>query len=927
MITPQRFHLYTRRTVAETLVFGWAMMSVPGVLAQQGPQKTITDKTLVAWASPANLTQRGGTVLTLDNQASAFDGIIFGEIAPGRWMAGSDFFRRSQREQTANPAETAGPDADVQIAIVYNGQEITLYRNGKRYARYRIGQPQTFGPGSAVLMGLRHIEATDRACFVGTITDARIYDTALDAETIASLKPNEPSEPKPLAWWSFQDGKPEDRMKTFPPGQLVGGAKIAGGKLHLPGGAYMLVGCEPPRTRATEDWPTWHVTALPSEGVGLPYDSNGCIFWKGRYHLMYIFQDPARPHGGHCWGHLSSTDLVNWTYHPASVVPNPGDPDKGIFSGNAFVNKDGVPMLCWFGIDAGVCVATAQDDGLIRWRKHPKNPIIPIPKPGQPGHGVYTVWDPYLWLEGDTYYCLLGGNQLPNKKDTLYLCKSSDMVHWTPLHPFYEHPDLSWTVEGEDCSCPDFFKLGDKRVLLCISHKVGARCYIGRYENEKFYPEQHVRMNWPGGTFFAPESLEDNQGRRIFWAWVMDPRAMTTQRATGSGTQSMPRVLALDGDGAVRITPVKELETLRRNHRKIQEATIAADSELTLDNVRGDSLELAISIDPGQAARVGLKVRCRPDGREETGIWYDRSAKKLIIDMSKSSLRKDVGYFAEPLQFYFDRKNPRTTVEAPFELREGEKLRLRVFMDKPVLEVFANDRQCVTQQVFPQGRDALAVKVCAEAGEVRILGGDAWDMAPAQFVDKRFESPAGPGVLFEDNFRGKLAGGWTWLRENPRAWRIAEGGLEIRVEPGLADTVRNALVRKVPDRAKGKLAAEVTVTFKVPPTNQYEQAGLTWYQKGRPVFKLVHEYIDGKTYIIPGKVPTMTRTVRLRLIVSADRFTAQFRPEAKGEFQTAATGALPAGAEERISIQCYNGSADAEHWVRFEDFRLLQLAE
>jgi len=156
-------------------------------------------------------------------------------------------------------------------------------------------------------------------------------------------------------------------------------------------------------------------------------------------------------------------------------------------------------------------LATAEDDGLIRWKKHPKNPIIPVPRKGEPGDGVYKVWDPYLWLEGDSYYCLLGGNTLPNGKDTLYLCKSPDMVNWKPLYPFYEHPDLTWTTETndpdiaeffhrEDCSCPDFFKLGDKHVLLCISHKVGARCYIGRYENEKFYPEQHVRMNWPSAA-------------------------------------------------------------------------------------------------------------------------------------------------------------------------------------------------------------------------------------------------------------------------------------------------------------------------------------------------------------------------------------------------------------------------------------------
>jgi hypothetical protein len=65
---------------------------------------------------------------------------------------------------------------------------------------------------------------------------------------------------------------------------------------------------------------------------------------------------------------------------------------------------------------------------------------------------------------------------------------------------------------------------------------------------------------------------------------------------------------------------------------------------------------------------------------------------------------------------------------------------------------------------------------------------------------------AEPTVIFEDPFDGKLAEGWTWLRENPDAWRIQEDALEIQVEPGVANTVKNALLRPAPDRGKGKYA-------------------------------------------------------------------------------------------------------------------------
>jgi len=186
---------------------------------------------------------------------------------------------------------------------------------------------------------------------------------------------------------------------------------------------------------------------------------------------------------------------------------------------------------------------------------------------------------------------------------------------------------------------------------------------------------------------------------------------------------------------------------------------------------------------------------------------------------------------------------------------------------------------------------------------------------------------AEPETVFEDPFDGKLAEGWTWLRENPGAWRIANDGLEIRVEPGRAHDVKNALVRKAPDRRQGTFAVEVTVTNHTRPTRQYEQAGITWYHDGKPVFKLVKELIDGDLYIIPGKKPMKAKTVQLRLVVTEEGYSAQFRPDGKGEFQIAAEGSLPAPDNDEVSLQCYNGPDDAEHWIRFDDFRILRLPD
>ena len=57
------------------------------------------------------------------------------------------------------------------------------------------------------------------------------------------------------------------------------------------------------------------------------------------------------------------------------------DPDIGIFSGNGFINKDGVPTLVYFGIEAGICIATSEDEELNHWTKSPANPFFGAKNP------------------------------------------------------------------------------------------------------------------------------------------------------------------------------------------------------------------------------------------------------------------------------------------------------------------------------------------------------------------------------------------------------------------------------------------------------------------------------------------------------------------------------------------------------------------
>lgn len=463
--------------------------------------------------------------------------------------------------------------------------------------------------------------------------------------------------------------------------------------------------------------PTYHF-AVP-EGVAYPFDPNGALFWRGRYHLFYIYQDRELPHDGHSWGHVSSADLLHWRHHPTALAPAPDDPDVGIFSGNGFINHEGVPTLVYYGVRSGICLATAADDELNVWCKSPHNPVIPNAKEDDP----FNVFDPHAWVEGDTTYVILGAKVRPKREyDTVYLFRTKDLVHWDYVRQFYE-PNPAWTGPEEDCACPDFFGFGDQHMLLCISHARGCRAYLGRYEDERFVPESHHRLNFPGGTCFAPESLLDDRGRRIFWSWALDRRPRDVADASGwSGVMTLPRVLEPASDGGLRITPVEELKQLRHHHRRVGPLEVARQQTL---EVTGDRLELALEVSR-VPDRCGLLVRRSPDGAEQTVIEFDRAAGRLRIDLARSTLDGSIRYHHYCM---IGGDNPPVTEQsAPFELADGEPLRLRVFLDRSILEIFANERLCLTQRLYPTREDSQGIAFFSSGSAWLTL--DAWDMDP-----------------------------------------------------------------------------------------------------------------------------------------------------------------------------------------------------
>ena len=150
--------------------------------------RDIKEKTLEAWVQLSNLDQRGGGVIGIQaRDGEIFDAIVFGEKEPRQWLAGSNFFSRTQSFE--GPEEAEATDRAVHIAIVYAADgTITGYRDGVPHGKpYKSDGPQLFKKGEAqIIFGIRHFPAGGNKHLAGFIERANLYDRALSAEEIAA---------------------------------------------------------------------------------------------------------------------------------------------------------------------------------------------------------------------------------------------------------------------------------------------------------------------------------------------------------------------------------------------------------------------------------------------------------------------------------------------------------------------------------------------------------------------------------------------------------------------------------------------------------------------------------------------------------------------------------------------------------------------
>ncbi len=407
-------------------------------------------------------------------------------------------------------------------------------------------------------------------------------------------------------------------------------------------------------------------------GKSLPGDPNAAFCIDGVYHLHYI----------------SAASVEGWAVvffracdehrHAALEVGN--DEASAGVHGARHVQRHRVSDergasrgdLSWPGLGRNQ-IAIAKDGKLTEWEK----PFAVDVRNADGTEAKINHWDPDCFLVGDTYFAISGGENPP-------LFESKDMKTWTLVGDFLAH-DMPDVARGEDISCPNFFRIGDKWMLLCISHDLGCRYYIGQFDErtKKFVPEKHARMNWRRENqslfsreswrvdFFAPESVLTPDGRRVMWAWCS-----TIDRTDGKMSE-IDDPIAASGVESVRRRQFEdaanpELETLR------YEPSVREDFAI-------DHVDRTLLVDRS------------PKGQNDRG--GERFFRIRITIDRKEAERKLFGFtvFADgqggglPIVFRPETGALRLgTTEAPFSIADlppGEDVTLRIFVDRHIVEV------------------------------------------------------------------------------------------------------------------------------------------------------------------------------------------------------------------------------------------------
>ncbi|MBC8870509.1 MAG: GH32 C-terminal domain-containing protein [Planctomycetes bacterium] len=464
--------------------------------------------------------------------------------------------------------------------------------------------------------------------------------------------------------------------------------------------AMATVAAAVPKAREDPTRPVYHFRP-PAQWMN---DICGAIRYKDYYHVFYQYNPFSGDRWGDdytLWAHARSRDLVHWEDLPWAFLPMKRCGERRCNSGCITLDGHGRPMIFYTFVperpDAtrlgkrehwGV---VPLDDDLIEWHRVKDEPLMAAGMNGVPADTNSGWSDPFVFrTAGRTFVTFKSCGGL--------VCEAQDkeLTQWK----------YAGRMDGVDGECPNFFTLQGKSVLLRSTKPPSF--VVGDFKPETI----EFNMNGPQGVLdygfgrnppkdrawtrglYATNVFVDNDGRRIMLGWVCGFKP----GRGWNGCMSLPRILTLDENQRLVQTPATQLKKLRGQHVRVENLNIFSESK-RIDAAQGDTIEILAEFEPEDATAFGLKVRCSEDGQDAVTIRYAAG----ILNVAGTEL--------------------------PVASGENQKtLKLHVFLDKSVMEVFINDGIASVTRVNYPGEKDLGISAFAENGSVTLKSLDVWQM-------------------------------------------------------------------------------------------------------------------------------------------------------------------------------------------------------
>lgn len=676
-----------------------------------------TDKlSIEAWIAPKAFEWGDNNQLSaIINQHNRFKmtGYILGIGRHGRWsfQVGTG---KKWIELWADKKNRLPKDKWSYVSAVFDGKNksISLYLNGKLIASKKLEEKMRISRASEPLLIGRHNQAVNIGpfsvnMFSGLLDELKVYNRVLTAKEITN---------------NYQKNTAE-----------INNPDLEFKRSRYEGDKYR---------------PQYHFIA-PAHWMNEPhapmyYDPDPKDDEKGKYHLFYQ-HNPFGPfwHQIH-WGHAVSKDLVHWEDAEIAIAPQePVTPD-GVWSGDSVISPAGDPLLFFTAGDdkrgkysdktnQNIGLAEAvnpKDEDLNDWKVYDSLVIEQTKRDSNLNALSFGQFrDPFVWKDDKTgdYYQLVGTGLIGRLggTTTLYRATDEELKEWDLIGNLYESDPQKYPIVSHVWELPVLLPLNnekgnktDKYILLFspyfkeenplavkfVPYWVGE---LTRNDNEiitGFKPDhEEPRLFDYGENFTGPSGFVTPDGRSILFSIAQGKR--TPEQHYNSGwahNAGLPLNLYLEKNKnkeyELRINPIRELKSLRKKKMVDIEDMSLKETNKILREANGDCLEIILEISPQNATKYGIKVRKSPDSKQETLIYYNENNSEISIDRSKSSQMKDVAKGIQGGEMKINNEN----------------LRLHIYLDHSMVEVYANNKKSLTSRVYPDRNDADGLHIFSD---------------------------------------------------------------------------------------------------------------------------------------------------------------------------------------------------------------------